>query len=150
MSDRYWMQQAYQQALKAKSLNEIPVGAVLISADQTLLGAGFNCMISQTDPTAHAEIIALRKAALTLNNYRLKQATLYVTLEPCPMCAAALVQARIKRLVFATRDFKTGACGSRFNLLKGSPLNHRIRIDEGILESDCSTLLQDFFSQCRA
>lgn len=145
--DTFWMQQAYQLALEAEKAEEIPVGAVLISDTQELLGQGFNCSISQKDPTAHAEIIALREASQKTGNYRLNQCTLYVTLEPCPMCAGALVQARIKRLVFATRDFKSGAAGSVFNLLKGAPLNHQVQIDEGILQHDCALLLHQFFKR---
>lgn len=144
--DEYWMEQAFQCALKAQSLHEIPVGAVLIQGD-SLISSGFNQMIRLRDPCAHAEILALRTAANKLNNYRLNQCTLYVTLEPCAMCAAAMVHARIERLVFATRDFKTGAAGSVMNLLNGTLLNHKVHIDEGFLQSRCSQLLRQFFKR---
>ncbi|KTD26879.1 tRNA-specific adenosine deaminase [Legionella israelensis] len=146
MSDRYWMKQAYELALKAQRQNEVPVGAVLVDENHRLLGQGYNTVLKHHDPTAHAEIIAVREAARSLGNYRLLNTTLYVTLEPCPMCAGALVQARIKRLVFATRDFKTGAAGSIFNLAHNLLLNHRIQIDEGPMQYECASLLTDFFA----
>ncbi len=138
------MQQAYEQALKAYHLNEVPVGAVLV-IDEQLVSGSYNRVITDSDPSAHAEMVALRKAAQALGNYRLTQATLYVTLEPCAMCAGAIVHARVARLVFATRDFKAGAAGSVYNLLKGYPLNHQVQIDEGILEKECAQLLHQFF-----
>ena len=101
------------------------------------------------DPTAHAEIVAIRAAAGYLQNYRLQNTTLYVTLEPCCMCAGALVHARVKRVVFATRDFKAGAAGSIFNLLQGYPLNHQVQIDEGIMQHECAAILNDFFKSRR-
>lgn len=150
IDDRYWMQLAYQQALQAQSLTEVPIGAVLVAADnQTLLGQGFNRVISDHDPTAHAEINAIREAAKKVNNYRLLNTTLYVTLEPCSMCAGALVQSRVKRVVFAARDFKAGAAGSICNLLSGHPFNHAVIIDEGILQHECVALLSQFFMQRR-
>lgn len=149
MSDSFWMAQAYELALKAKEQGEIPVGAVLIAPDNTLIGRGWNQVIQCNDPCAHAELIALRDAGSQLQNYRLLNTTLYVTLEPCSMCAGALVNARIERLVFATRDFKTGAAGSVYNLLQGYPLNHQVQIDEGIMQKDCANLLVDFFKERR-
>ncbi|KTD30562.1 MULTISPECIES: tRNA adenosine(34) deaminase TadA [Legionella] len=145
MSDLFWMAQAYELALKAEEQGEIPVGAVLVSEGNNLLGSGWNQVLQTNDPCAHAELFAIRSAAATLNNYRLLHTTLYVTLEPCPMCAGALVHARIGRLVFATRDFKAGAAGSVYNLLRGYPLNHQVRIDEGIMQEKCAKLLADFF-----
>lgn len=149
ISDKFWMEQAFELALKAQKAGEIPIGAVLVYQDK-LIGRGFNQVISNNDPTAHAEIVALREAALSLKNYRLPGTTLYVTLEPCSMCAGALVHARIERLVFAARDFKAGAAGSIINLLQGYPLNHQIQIDEGVLEKECSHLLSEFFRGQRA
>lgn len=149
MNDRYWMQQAYEQALLAQAKDEIPVGAVLVSEDNQCLGIGYNCVESSHDPSDHAEIKAIRQASDLIQNHRLLNTTLYVTLEPCAMCAGLLVHARIKRLVFATRDFKTGAAGSVFNLLQGAPLNHKVQIDEGIMEQDCSLLLSNFFKNKR-
>lgn len=149
MSDLFWMQQAFDLALIAGEKGEVPVGAVLVDENNNIIGRGYNQVVTTKDPSAHAEIIALREGAATLNNYRLQHTTLYVTLEPCCMCAGALVHARIKRLVFATRDLKAGAAGSMFNLLQGYPLNHQIQIDEGFLQEECSTLLADFFKDRR-
>ena len=149
MNDLAWMSQAYQLACKAKALGEVPVGALIVSATDELLGTGFNQVIQQNNPCAHAEMIALTQACASIENYRLVNTTLYVTLEPCPMCAAALVHARIKRVVFATRDFKTGAAGSVINLLRGQPFNHQVIIDEGILQQECAVLLSDFFESVR-
>jgi tRNA(adenine34) deaminase len=149
VSDLYWMEQAYEQALRAQAIGEVPVGAVLVSGEQKLLASGHNVTLSDFDPTGHAEIVVLRKASSAIKNHRLLDATLYVTLEPCAMCAGALVQARIKRLVFATRDFKSGAAGSVFNLLHGVFLNHKVVIDEGTMQQECAHLLSDFFKKLR-
>ena len=149
MTDVFWMQQALDLAHKAQSQGEIPVGAVLVDEQHQLVGRGFNQVFQTGDPTAHAEVVAIRDAAKHLNNYRLQNTTLYVTLEPCCMCAGALVHARVKRLVFATRDLKAGAAGSVHNLLQGYPLNHQIQIDEGFLQHDCSLLLTNFFKALR-
>jgi tRNA(adenine34) deaminase len=149
MSDLYWMQEAYQLALLARAQGEIPVGAVLISEQGKLVGRGWNQVVQKNDPCAHAELLAIRDAAHALQNYRLDNTTLYVTLEPCCMCAGAIIHARIKRLVFATRDFRAGAAGSVFNLLQGIPLNHRVQIDEGLMQEKSSTLLLDFFKEKR-
>lgn len=148
-ADLYWMKKAYELALFAQEQGEVPVGAVLVDENQNLLGQGSNQVIQKQDPCAHAEILAIQSAASQLQNHRLVGSTLYSTLEPCPMCAGALVHARVKRLVFACRDFKTGAAGSVFNLLKGQPLNHQVLIDEGILMMECSQLLLDFFKNRR-
>lgn len=149
MNDQYWMKQAYGLALIASEQGEVPVGAILVGENNQLLGRGWNQVVQSHDPTAHAEIMAIREAAVSRHNYRLENTTLYVTLEPCCMCAGALVHARIKRLVFAARDFKAGAAGSVFNLLKGYPLNHQIQIDEGLLLDDCMELLSSFFKTRR-
>lgn len=149
INDHYWMNQAYQQALAARDQGEIPVGAVLVSSDNTLISQGHNLVETLRDPSKHAEVCVIQSASQTLGTHRLLDTTLYVTLEPCPMCAGLLVHARIKRLVFATRDFKTGAAGSVFNLLSGSPLNHRVIIDEGVMQQECSRLLSDFFQSKR-
>ena len=145
MKDSYWMGLAFELALQAKAEGEVPVGAILVSEDNQLLGRGYNQVIKNRDPSAHAELIAIRQAALILQNHRLLNTRLYVTLEPCAMCAGALVHARLARLIFATRDFKTGAAGSVYNLLQGYPLNHRVQIDEGIMQEECARLLTDFF-----
>lgn len=149
MSDFVWMKEAFALALLAQEQGEVPVGAILVDENNQMIGQGWNRMLQSNDPTAHAEIIALREAGGRLQNYRLQNTTLYVTLEPCCMCAGALVHARIKRLVFATRDFRVGAAGSVFNLLQGGSLNHQVQIDEGILQHECANLLTDFFKACR-
>ena len=149
MSDLAWMKQAFDLALMAQAQGEVPVGAVLVSEDNQLIGRGWNQVLQTNDPSAHAEIMAIREAAHYLHNYRLQNTTLYVTLEPCCMCAGALVHARIKRLVFATRDLQAGAAGSSFNLLQGYPLNHQVQIDEGPLQKESAALLADFFKDRR-
>lgn len=146
MNDRHWMLKAYELAQQAFAEGEVPVGAVVVDAHNQLIGQGYNQTRKNNDPTAHAEIIALRDAAFNQHNYRLNKASLYVTLEPCVMCAGALVHARIERLVFATRDFEVGAAGSVCNVLKGYPWNHQVSIDEGLLEEDCELLLKRFFA----
>lgn len=150
MNDRYWMQKAYEQALLAKMDGEIPVGAVLVSQEGRVLSVGGNRVQFSHDPSEHAEVCVIRQASQQLKNHRLLGTTLYVTLEPCSMCAGLIVHARIKRLVFATRDFKAGAAGSVYNLLRGYPLNHKVQIDEGIMQAECAHLLSDFFKVCRS
>ena len=142
------MQRAYELAQLAEANDEVPVGAVIVLNDQ-IIGEGWNQPISSNDPTAHAEIIALRNAAKQINNYRLVDATVYVTLEPCAMCAGAIVHARLAKLVYAIADPKTGACGSVFNLLDVDELNHKVEIEKGIMEDECRTLIQGFFKEKR-
>ena len=149
VTDKQWMALAYKQAVDARDRGEVPVGAVLISSANQLIAVAGNAVIGLQDPTAHAEVQVIRAAALQLSQYRLTDTTLYTTLEPCPMCAGAIVQARIKRLVFACRDFKAGAAGSVCNLLRGHPWNHSVIIDEGILEQATSLLLKNFFQARR-
>ncbi|WP_454785765.1 tRNA adenosine(34) deaminase TadA [Legionella sp. WA2024007413] len=149
MNDHYWMQKAYEQAILAQADGEVPVGAVLVSKDDQLISSGRNCIQKSHDPSQHAEVCAIRHASQQLKNHRLLDTTLYVTLEPCSMCAGLIVHARISRLVFATRDFKAGAAGSVYNLLQGYPLNHKVQIDEGIMQAECSLLLTDFFQILR-
>lgn len=147
-NDRYFMQQAFKQAQKAESYNEIPVGAVVVYQGE-VIGEGYNQSIMLNDPSAHAEMLAIRQAGKYLNNYRLLDCTLYVTLEPCPMCAGLLVHSRIKRLVYASSDLKTGAAGSTFNLVDNEQLNHQIEVTGGILQAECSQLLSSFFKRRR-
>ncbi|MCC5792859.1 MAG: tRNA adenosine(34) deaminase TadA [Legionellaceae bacterium] len=149
MNHRYWMKKALELAQKAQASGEVPVGAVVLNPEGQLLGSGYNQVIQQHDCTAHAEILALRQASQRLKNYRLTDCTLLVSLEPCPMCAAALLHARIKHLVFACRDLKSGAAGSVLNLMNGAPFNHRVLVDEGILADESQALLQRFFAQRR-
>jgi len=148
-TDLYWMKKAYELAQRASEKGEVPVGAVLVDSDNKCIGIGLNQPISAHDPTAHAEIIALRDAATKLENYRLPDTTLYVTLEPCPMCAGAIVHARVRRVVFAAADPRTGSAGSVYDLLNSPHLNHRVDVDTGVLQLECSTLLKTFFLEKR-
>lgn len=148
VDDEKWMAQALKLARQAGAEGEIPVGALVVR-DGGLLGEGWNGSIARHDPTAHAEIQALRAAAQTAVNYRLPGATLYSTLEPCPMCAGAMVHARIARLVFGAYDPRNGAVASRFDLLQSSALNHRVAWEAGVLKEECLTLLQTFFRERR-
>jgi tRNA(adenine34) deaminase len=143
------MRLALAQAVQAKELGEVPVGAVLLDADGQLLATGFNRTIVDHDPTAHAEIVALRAAARAAQNYRLPGATLYVTLEPCAMCLGAMLHARVGRIVFAAADPKTGACGSVVNLLEHASLNHQTTAVSGVLAEECGQYLRDFFADRR-
>jgi tRNA(adenine34) deaminase len=148
-NDQVFMQRAYELAQQAEQLNEIPVGAVVVYQDK-IIGEGFNQSILLNDPSAHAEMIAIRQAGKYLNNYRLIDCTLYVTLEPCPMCAGLLVHSRIARLVYASPDLKTGAAGSAFNLVNSPQLNHHIVVDNDIMTKQCSALLSGFFKRRRS
>jgi tRNA(adenine34) deaminase len=147
--DDEYMALALAEAKKAEAAGEVPVGAVIV-ADGTVIGRGFNQPISASDPTAHAEIIALREAARGLGNYRLSSVTMYCTVEPCMMCAGAMVHARIARLVFGVPDPKAGSAGSIYNVLTDPRLNHRVDVFSGVREPECSALLRDFFLRRRA
>ena len=138
------MERAILLARCAAAAGEVPVGAVLVR-DGELIGTGYNRPISACDPTAHAEILTLRQAAAHLGNYRLPDSVLYVTLEPCPMCAGAIVHARVKRVVFGASDPRSGAAGTVFNLLQSAQLNHRTEVEGGVLGRLCGELLQEFF-----
>ena len=144
LNDEYWMRHALTLAKRAWEEGEVPVGAVLVHNNQ-VIGEGWNRPIGRHDPTAHAEIMALRQGGLVLQNYRLIDATLYVTLEPCVMCAGAMVHSRIARLVFGARDAKTGAAGSLMDVLHHPGMNHRVEISEGVLAESCAARLSDFF-----
>lgn len=146
--DEKWMAYALSVADNAARENEIPVGAVLVKDDQ-LIAQGWNLSILNHDACAHAEIMAIREAGKVLENYRLVDCTLYVTLEPCPMCAGALVHARIKRLVYGAGDYKTGAAGSVFDLVRSEKLNHQIEVTSGIYADQCATKVSDFFKRRR-
>jgi tRNA(adenine34) deaminase len=145
MSDVDWMRRALALAGRAQAQGEVPVGALVVGGE-TVLGEGWNRPIGSHDPTAHAEIVALRAAALAAGDYRLGGTTLYVTLEPCPMCAAAMAHARIARLVFGAWDLRQGAAGSAFNLVAADALNHRIDAFGGVLSDECGALLRGFFA----
>lgn len=147
--DEYWMMRALELAKKAQDAGEIPVGALLVK-DNQLIASGWNRSIESHNPTAHAEIIALQQAGQVLNNYRLLDTALYVTLEPCIMCAGAMVHSRIGRLVYGAQDFKTGACGSYINIMERPGLNHYVEVTGGVLEETCSAMLSAFFKMRRA
>lgn len=144
----YWMQQALRLARQAESEGEVPVGAVIV-LDNTIIGEGWNRPINSADATAHAEIQALRMACAKLNNYRLPGATMYVTLEPCLMCAGALIHARIDTLVYGAAEPKTGAAGSNIHAFELTNLNHRVKVEGGVLADECSALLKEFFQSRR-
>lgn len=146
--DEYWMRHALGLARRAEEQGEVPVGAVIVK-DNHLLAEGWNQPIGQHDPTAHAEVMALRKAGLGVENYRLTGATLYVTLEPCVMCAGAIMHARLARVVYGAADPKTGVAGSVLNLFQGSHVYHDVTVDGGVLAEECGELLRDFFRRRR-
>jgi tRNA(adenine34) deaminase len=148
MTDEQAMQMALAQASLAGAAGEVPVGAVVIR-DGVVIASGHNAPITRHDPSAHAEMQALRAAALAVGNYRLPDCELFVTLEPCAMCAGAMLHARLKRVVFGAADPKTGAAGSVINLFAQTQLNHQTQVLGGILVPDCAALLQDFFRQRR-
>jgi tRNA(adenine34) deaminase len=147
-SEERLMREALRLAREAAAANEVPVGAV-VAVDSEIVGCGLNSTLARKDPTAHAEILALRDAAARVGNYRLEEATLYSTLEPCVMCAGALVAARLRRLVFGVRDLRFGGVRSKFRLADSDVLNHSVEIVEGVLAPDCVALLREFFSARR-
>ncbi|KHS41982.1 tRNA adenosine(34) deaminase TadA [Hafnia paralvei] len=148
LNDAYWMKQALALAQKAWEQGEVPVGAILVLDDE-VIGQGWNRPITRHDPTAHAEIMALQQGGQIVQNYRLLNATLYVTLEPCVMCAGAMVHSRIKRLVYGASDLKTGAAGSLLDVLRHPGMNHQIEITAGVMANECSDMLSQFFQQRR-
>ncbi|HEY8562989.1 MAG TPA: tRNA adenosine(34) deaminase TadA [Pyrinomonadaceae bacterium] len=147
--DEFWMREAIRAAREAGSFEEVPIGACLIDARGELLAVAGNRTITVNDPTAHAEILALREAAARIDNYRLVGATVYSTIEPCAMCAGALVNARVKRLVYGAADERFGAVRTHFNICDNELLNHRIEVVTGVLAEECRALMQDFFRKKR-
>ena len=143
------MREAVGLAREAEAAGEVPVGA-LVALDGVIIGRGRNSAVALHDPTAHAEMLALREAAAAIGNYRLEGATLYVTLEPCVMCAGALVAARIRRLVFGARDLRFGGVRSKFRVADSDLLNHRVEVTEGVLAAECVELLRSFFESRRS
>lgn len=148
-NDQFWMRHALTLARRAWDEGEVPVGAVLVQGER-VIGEGWNRPIGHHDPTAHAEIMALRQGGKVLSNYRLSDTTLYVTLEPCVMCAGAMVHARIGRLVYGANDEKTGAAGSLLDVLGHPGMNHQVNVVQGVLAAECAAMLSDFFRQRRA
>ena len=151
MSNDYetYMMTAIAEAEKAGQMNEVPIGAAIVSDDDVILAQSFNQVINREDPTAHAEILVVRQACRKAGNYRLPGTTLYVTVEPCPMCMGAIIHARVARLVFGAHDLKWGAAGSLYDLTADIRLNHRVEVVSGILERPCRQLMQDFFRSKR-
>jgi tRNA(adenine34) deaminase len=150
LGDDPLMRLAIAEAEAAERDGEVPVGAVIVSREGDLIGRGQNRVLRSDDPTAHAEIVALREAGVSLHNYRLTGCTLVCTLEPCAMCAGAILHARIARLVYAARDPKAGACGSVLGVMNHPSLNHRVEVVEGVLAAQCSALLSSFFRRRRS
>lgn len=148
LDDEHFMRRALELAARAAAAGEVPVGAVLVK-DQTIIAEGCNVPITQHDPTAHAEIETLRAGGKALDNYRLSGTTLYVTLEPCIMCASAIIHARVQRVVFGAWDAKAGAAGSVIDVFRIPALNHRVDVFGGVLSEECGALLRDFFSARR-
>ena len=149
MTDKKFMNLALEEALRAYRENEIPIGAVLIDEDGILISREHNRIEQLNDATAHAEILALRAASQKLNRRRLSDCTLYSTVEPCPMCAGALILCRVKRLVYGATDSKFGAAESLFNVVNNPALNHRLKVTAGVLEEDCRELMKKFFAKVR-
>ncbi len=147
-SDELWMQEALREAQRALALGEVPVGAIVVREDH-IVGRGCNRPISSNDPTAHAEILALREAGENIGNYRLLDCDLYVTVEPCVMCAGAITHARIRRLIYGAEDAKAGAVHSLVQLLNHPKLNHQVEVTSGVLAARCMDLLQAFFRERR-
>ncbi|MDQ1911209.1 tRNA adenosine(34) deaminase TadA [Paenibacillus sp. GD4] len=145
----YYMQAAIEEARKAEALREVPIGAVVVR-DGTIIGRGYNLRETSKDPLAHAELIAIKQASEALDAWRLLECRLYVTLEPCPMCAGAIVQARIPQIVYGTTDPKAGCAGTLMNLLQEERFNHQVDIVSGVLQEECSRLLTDFFRKLRS
>jgi len=146
--DEFWMEEALREGQRAQASGEVPVGAVIVHNGR-IVGRGSNRPITTDDPTAHAEIIALREAGRTLGNYRLPECDLYVTIEPCAMCAGAIVHARIQRLVYGAIDAKAGAVESVMQVLDSPALNHRVEVKKGVLANRCMELVQSFFRERR-
>ncbi len=147
-SDEKFMAEALHLARTAEAAGEVPVGAVVVDVTRCVVGRGANAVIARNDPAAHAEILAVQQAARHAANYRLENATIYVTLEPCVMCAGALVHARVGRLVFGARDLRFGGVRSKFAIADSDLLNHRISVTEGVCAAECAQLLKRFF-ECR-
>ena len=147
-NDQQWMLKAIEEAKKAEQIGEVPIGAIIVR-DNEIIGRGFNLRETSHDPTAHAELVAIRDACERIGAWRLLECTLYVTLEPCPMCAGAIVQSRIKRVVYGTHDPKAGCAGTLMNLLQEPRFNHETELTYGVLQPECALLLTQFFRRLR-
>ncbi len=144
------MREALREAVEAARIGEVPIGAVVVSGEGRILGRGHNLRERECDPTAHAEIIALREAGASIGDWRLEGCDLFVTVEPCPMCAGAAVNARIARIVYGVPDPKAGAAGTLFSIPDDPRLNHRVRVESGVLAEECGEILRDFFKRLRS
>lgn len=144
----HYMELALEEARKCLEIDEVPVGAVVVRHGE-VVGSGYNRRETDKDPLAHAEIMAISEAAKTLGGWRLLDCVLYVTLEPCPMCAGAIIQSRINSLIYGAKDPKGGACGSKLNLMEDFTWNHKVEVESGVLEEECSILLKDYFREKR-
>ena len=149
MNDLQWMAEAIAEARRAAELGEVPIGAVVVDGSGEIVSRAHNTRETQGDPLGHAEVLALRQAAVRIGGWRLSGCSLYVTLEPCAMCAGALVNSRVRRLVFATEDPKAGFCGSLGNLVQDPRLNHRIEVTSGVMREECAAMLKGFFVALR-
>jgi tRNA(adenine34) deaminase len=147
-TDQFFMSIALQEARKAGEIGEVPIGAVIVRQGE-IIGRGHNLRESKKDPTAHAELLAIKEASLNLGGWRLLGCTLYVTLEPCPMCAGAIIQSRIERVVYGVPDLKAGCAGTLHNLLQDSRFNHQTEVDSGVMGEECAEILRSFFRQLR-
>ncbi|WP_066496338.1 tRNA adenosine(34) deaminase TadA [Abyssisolibacter fermentans] len=147
--DEYYMKLAIEEAYKAYEIKEVPIGAVIVKNNE-VISEGYNLRETSKDATTHAEMIAIREACEKLGGWRLSGCCMYVTIEPCPMCAGAIVNSRIDRLVIGALDPKAGACGSVMNIVENPKLNHRVEVVKGILENECSKIMKDFFSELRS
>lgn len=148
-NDELYMNEAIKEAYKALEIDEVPIGAVIVNDNGKIIGCGFNKRNSEKNPLCHAEILAINEAAKVIGDWRIEGCTMYVTIEPCPMCAGAIVQARIPRVVFGARNKKAGCCGSVLNILQQDGLNHKAEITEGVLGEKCSALMSEFFKRFR-
>lgn len=148
LEDQAWMTEAIAEARKAEQIGEVPIGAVIVRNNE-IIGRGYNLRETNLDPTAHAEMVAIRDATERIGAWRLLDCTLYVTLEPCPMCAGAIVQSRVKRVVYGTTDPKAGCAGTLMNLLQEPRFNHETELTSGILQEECASLLTQFFRRLR-
>lgn len=146
--DEFYMNEALKQAKKAMKINEVPIGCVIVHNGK-IIARGYNRRNTDKSTLAHAEIIAIRKAGKTIGDWRLEDCVMYVTLEPCPMCAGAIVQARIPRVVMGTMNSKAGCAGSVINILQLEKLNHQVEIEKGVLQEECQKIMQDFFKELR-
>ena len=146
--DKYFMKLALNEAYRAYEIDEVPIGAVIVK-DNKIIGRGYNLRETSNDPTSHAEIVAIREASKRLGGWRLIGCTMYVTIEPCPMCAGAIINSRIERLVIGATDPKMGGCGSVIDITQNPQFNHMVKVEFGILEEDCSTVVKSFFRKLR-